>query len=123
VTHASRTVLLVDDDPDVSAAYAEVISEAGYDVVSVHDGRHALDWLETSGRRPCVVLLDLMMPVMDGRQFIRALGTRAPPYDVSVVLMTAHRGDEDVKGDALLQKPVSLDTLLETIARFCRCES
>ena len=63
------SVLLVDDDVAIREALAEVLVDEGFAVHQAVNGREALDWLHhdgSNGSRPCVVLLDLMMPVMDG---------------------------------------------------------
>ena len=61
-------ILIVDDDPDIRDSLKEVLEDEGYEVNGVANGREALDYLRKSPR-PCVILLDLMMPVMDGWQF------------------------------------------------------
>src|SRR5579862_4602951 len=63
-------ILIVDDDPDIRDSLKEVLEDEGYEVNGVANGREALDYLRKSPR-PCVILLDLMMPVMDGWQFRR----------------------------------------------------
>ena len=62
-------ILVVDDDPDIRDSLREVLEDEGYDVSCVGNGREALDHLKAASPRPCVILLDLMMPVMDGWQF------------------------------------------------------
>ena len=62
-------ILVVDDDPDIRDSLREVLEDEGYGTSCVANGREALDFLR-SGKRPCVILLDLMMPVMDGWQFL-----------------------------------------------------
>ena len=62
-------ILVVDDDPDIRDSLREVLEDEGYEVACVGNGREALDHLKTANPRPCVILLDLMMPVMDGWQF------------------------------------------------------
>ena len=61
-------ILVVDDDPDIRDSLREVLEDEGYDVASVGNGREALDYLKQASPRPWVILLDLMMPVMDGWQ-------------------------------------------------------
>jgi hypothetical protein len=71
-------VLVVDDDPDILDALSEILEVEGYEVQRARNGREALERLEQM--LPDVVLLDLMMPVMDGWEFARSLSPR-PPAD------------------------------------------
>ncbi len=115
-------VLLVDDDEGIREAISEVLTDAGHEVATASNGREALDWL-ARGNEPCLILLDLMMPVMDGRQFRAA--QRADPRlaGIPVVVITAG-GDRGKQNDMAVQgwlgKPVELDTLLDSVHRHCR---
>jgi CheY-like chemotaxis protein len=62
----SRTVLVVDDNPDIRVALTDILEDEGYGVMHATNGLEALDKLRTDAPRPCVILLDLMMPKMDG---------------------------------------------------------
>jgi CheY-like chemotaxis protein len=115
-----RTILLVDDDVDVCEAYAEVLSEFGYHVISMHDGREALEYLRSAPTAPNLILLDLMMPIMDGRQFLAALAAEPRLRTSPVVVMTADRHKAAVEADGYLLKPAALETLLDTVERFCK---
>src|SRR5918912_3194653 len=78
-----RLVLVVDDDPDILQTLGLCLTTEGYRVLTAANGREALDVLERE--RPSVILLDLMMPVMDGWQFVRELektGRRGTPMIV-----------------------------------------
>jgi two-component system response regulator MprA len=116
-----RTVLLVEDDHDVRETVAEVLTDEGYVVVTAIDGREALDQLR-GGLRPFVILLDLMMPGMNGYQF--RLEQRAEPAiaDIPVIVLTADRLIEQKSAElaaaAYLKKPTALDDLLTTLKRF-----
>lgn len=116
------TILVVDDDDDVRAALAEVLAEEGYRVTGATNGREALDCMR-KGPRPDVILLDMMMPVMDGWQF-RAEQQRDPRLAaIPVVVLSAspQYATETLDCACSLRKPVELDLLLETVARLCRC--
>jgi len=112
-------VLVVDDDPDIRDSLREVLEDEGYTVSSVANGREALDYLR-SGKRPCVILLDLMMPVMDGWQFRREQKQDATIADIPLVVITA-TGKRPVLIDAdeLVMKPLDLTRLFEAIDRYC----
>jgi CheY-like chemotaxis protein len=119
-----ETVLVVDDDAAVRVALAEFFSIEGYRVLVAENGREALDLLE-GGLRPCAVLLDLMMPVMDGWDF-RAEQIRRPDLkDVPVVVITAAGFSRDsiriqFGNLPFLAKPPDPDELLRAVKGACR---
>ena len=112
-------VLVVDDDDDVRESLCTVLEDEGYRVVAVPDGKAALDHLGEGGR-PFVILLDLMMPVMDGAAFRDRQTADAALRDIPVILITAAgpRAAAAVSADGVLQKPVKLETMLELVARY-----
>ena len=98
----ARRVLVVDDDPDILDALSEILEVEGYDVQRARNGREALQRLEQA--MPDLVLLDLMMPVMDGWAFARsrARGARPP-----IIVLSADRNVSAQRGpcrDALTQR-------------------
>ena len=112
-----RDVLIVDDDPDIRDAVGECLRYEGYDVHSAADGRDALDRLEY-GLRPAVILLDLMMPVLNGFDVLEALKSRPEWKSIPVVIVSANRGyeAEDLSGAvSILRKPVNVDRLIEAV--------
>jgi len=114
-------ILVVDDDPDIRESLREVLEDEGYSVNCVGNGREALDYLKTaSSPRPCVILLDLMMPVMDGWQFRREQKQDPAIADIPLVVITA-TGKRPVLIDAaeLVMKPLDLNRLFEAIERYC----
>ena len=114
----TRPVFIVEDDFDVRELFADTLSEAGYAVATASNGREALERLRHSTDAPGVILLDLMMPVMDGWQMKRELASDPSLNEIPVVMMTASRNLGSVSGDVLL-KPFPLDALLATVERHC----
>jgi CheY-like chemotaxis protein len=113
------TVLLVEDDVDVREAVSDTLQDAGYRVLSARHGKEALELLRSGGSRPCLILLDLMMPVMDGWQF-RELQSKDPALsDIPVVALSAHGGLHALDAADHLRKPVQLRALMEVVQRFC----
>jgi CheY-like chemotaxis protein len=112
-------ILVVDDDPDIRESLREVLEDEGYAVTCVSNGREALDHLRTSAR-PCVILLDLMMPVMDGWQFRHEQKKIPAIADVPLIVITA-TGKRPVLIDAeeLVMKPLDLNRLFAAIDRYC----
>jgi CheY-like chemotaxis protein len=114
----TRPVFIVEDDFDVRELFADTLAEAGYDVATAANGQEALERLRVSQAAPGVILLDLMMPVMDGWQMKRELASDPSLAEIPVVMMTASRNLGSVSGDVLL-KPFPLDALLATVERHC----
>jgi CheY-like chemotaxis protein len=112
-------ILVVDDDPDIRDSLKEVLEDEGYTVNSVANGREALEYLR-GGQRPCVILLDLMMPVMDGWQFRREQKQDPTIAGIPLIVITA-TGKRPVLIDAdeLVMKPLDLGRLFEAIERYC----
>jgi CheY-like chemotaxis protein len=119
---SSARILLVEDDPALRTALAEVLREYGYEVACAADGLDALAKLD--GCSPSVILLDLAMPVMDGWSF-RAVQRRDPRYAtiptvvLSASLTTDARSLADLHPDAALAKPFEIERLIETVQRLC----
>jgi CheY-like chemotaxis protein len=116
---SARAVLLVDDDPDIRDSVGECLRDEGYEVHTAGNGQEALDRL-AFGLRPSVILLDLMMPVLNGFEVLDALRARADWQAIPVVVVSANRGyeAEDMRGVfSILRKPVPLEKMLETLER------
>ncbi len=116
------SVLLVEDEPDVQESFKFMLESEGYSVVTADNGRDALNQLRR-GFRPTLILLDLMMPVMDGFEFRRA---QLRDARLAVIPVVVYSGHHDVKANAAqlraaayLQKPVDPDVLLELISTHC----
>ena len=114
-------VLVVDDDDAIREALAMVLEDEGYSVETAGNGRDALQYLQ-SGRRPCLIVLDLKMPVMTGQEFRAEQQRDARLATIPVAIISAHivRGMKpDVDADAFLPKPIDYDDFLETVASYC----
>jgi CheY-like chemotaxis protein len=120
---ANGRVLIVDDDYGIRDALGQILVDEGHQVASASNGREALDRLR-QGDRPCVILLDLMMPVMNGWEFIDRQRHDEELAVVPVVVISADARVSE-KATALgvsgfLEKPIDLDRLLDAVERFCR---
>jgi two-component system, chemotaxis family, chemotaxis protein CheY len=118
----SRVVLLVDDDEDIREIVGEILRDQGCTVQVAHNGREALDALDAMTAPPQLVLLDLMMPELDGAQFLAILDEHPGYAGVPVVVVTASRqtAPASVRGKVAgwLPKPVEYDDLVSTVSRF-----
>lgn len=113
-------LLIVEDDPDIADTLAELLESVGYDVSKAENGRAALEQLNKATTLPDLILLDLMMPVMDGWQFRAAQRADPRSADVPVLLLSAHvkaeQAAQELGARALLPKPVDVEALLRAIA-------
>ena len=123
VATARRTVLVVDDDPDTLDVIATVVEEAGYDVMRAANGREALRRLHESRGRCDLILLDLMMPVMNGWAFRHRQRDTPAFARIPVFLMSAgaHLSvvREELQASGCVAKPVDVAEILEVVKRQC----
>jgi len=121
----ARALLVVDDDEDLRAALRQFFSEEGFQVHTARDGRDALTLLREIDP-PGLILLDLMMPVMNGSQFLAARGGDVKLSRIPVVIMSAltkeWRG-ETVGADDVVTKPIKPEKLLAIVERYCDREA
>ncbi|HVE84993.1 MAG TPA: response regulator [Myxococcales bacterium] len=119
----SATVLVVDDDSDLREAVADVLADAGYRVLTAEHGRAALDVLR-DGRAPDLILLDVMMPVMNGLDFAAQMRMDPRIASIPIIIFTAHadqaRVAEAVRAAASLRKPLKVEDLLGVVEAVAR---
>jgi CheY-like chemotaxis protein len=112
-------ILVVEDNDDVREMMAVTLELEGHEVSTAVNGRDALNKLR-AGERPCVILLDLMMPVMNGWEFRRAIETDPILKKVPVVIVSATAElARTTVADAYLPKPLDIDELLDVVGGFC----
>ncbi len=112
---ASPLVLVVDDDDDIRDALSVVLGSEGYQVVCAMHGADALERLREC--RPALIILDQMMPVMDGAAFIAAKNLDPSISKIPVLAITASTQPQVEGATAFMRKPVDLDCLLAAVAR------
>lgn len=113
-------VLVVDDDDAIREALTDLLDAAGFDAVTARDGLDALKLLAALPTAPAFILLDLMMPVMDGWQFRKEQKQDMEIAGIPLVVITA-TGKRPVLIDAaeLVMKPLDLTQLFAAIERYC----
>jgi CheY-like chemotaxis protein len=110
------TILVVEDDEDIRLTVAEILRDNGYEVDTAIHGVDALRKLEQA--RPRLMLLDLMMPVMDGVTLLQQIVGRPELRSIPVVVFTAHDKPVEVPSEMVvgtLRKPISMKELLQVV--------
>src|SRR5688500_1810144 len=112
-------VLVVDDDLDIRDAMADALETAGYPVVAADNGEAALARMRE--QKPCVVVLDLMMPVLDGWQLVERMREDPELKDIPICVLSAMASQPPPGMQCVLGKPVQLLRLLTAVRRYCDC--
>ena len=124
MAHAPHVVLVVDDDPAVRDATVAGLESEGLRAVGVGDGREALDVLRSGRVAPCAIVLDLMMPTMDGWEFrehqLRERSLAAIPVVVVSAYADPRREATSMGALAGLQKPIEIDEVSRLVDASCR---
>lgn len=114
-----NSVLIVEDDHPIRETLQDALELEGYNVRSVSNGREALGKLETTA--PCLIFLDLMMPVMSGWEFLEEMKKRTD--SIPIVVITAVNDDriKEIRDRivGVLEKPLQLEVLLDYAQRYC----
>ena len=116
----SCTVFVVEDDVDTRDMLGRFLELEGYHVELASNGKQALERLN-AGVHPCVILLDLMMPIMDGWQFRRQQVQDRDLAEIPVIVVSAAGKERiaEIDANAYLSKPVDLEKLLERVTQYC----
>ena len=109
-------VLIVDDEPDIRDTLQEFLADAGFAVTTAADGAIAMDQL--TEERPCLVILDLIMPVLDGNELIERMRESEELADVPIVITTSDPARAP-SGIPVMKKPMNLNRLLTVVRQHC----
>lgn len=113
-------VLVVEDDDDIRELVCELLStETSCAIRAASNGQEAIDLLRGSERRPCLILLDWMMPIMDGQAVLEWLREDDVLAAIPVAVVSAAPDLEGKVGTRVLRKPVSLDSLVHLVRQHC----
>ena len=115
--------MVVEDDRAIRNILVELLEDNNYQAVGAANGQIAIDTLRAAHAKPCLILLDVMMPVMDGWEF-RDIQRQDPALStVPVIVFTAHASIKDVTRrmgvDTVLRKPVDLDDVMSVVHKYC----
>ena len=120
--HGQR-ILVVEDDADIREATIELLVDHGFDAVGAANGREALEQLRASTNLPCLIFLDLLMPVLDGRGFREEQRRRPELAHIPVVVVSARadsaRHAAELDAAAFIDKPVTAGELVRVARRLC----
>jgi CheY-like chemotaxis protein len=110
-------ILIVDDEPDIRDSLAEFFQDEGYAVATAPDGAAGLETL-AAGELPCVVILDLLMPILDGNEMYERMRSD-PRYRAVPVIISTSDPRRAPSGVLTMKKPVSLMHLLSAVRQYC----
>lgn len=114
-----RKLLVIDDDLRLLASYRDLLSPYGFEIITAPDGREAMPLVDEHPDL-LLVILDLAMPRMDGREWLRWFRTRRT--ELPVIVISAYKiapDDPDIEPSAVLEKPFHVAELLDLVGLFC----
>ena len=117
---AQKTVLLAEDDLEIRDILQDLLEAEGYDVIPASHGRQALEFLRSArgSKLPDLVVLDIMMPLVDGHQVLDEMKNDPVLAEIPVVVLSAAVRERPAGAAAFLRKPIPLQKLFDTIRGF-----
>ena len=120
--HVHPTILLIDDHEDIRDGLEVVLRQEGYAVETAANGREALDRLR-AGFRPCIILTDLMMPIMTGNEFRKEQLTYPELKDIPLIVYSGVTNMRDsapqLQAAAYAEKPMEVDRIIALVRQHC----
>lgn len=113
-----KTIVIVDDEPGTAETLRDVFEDEGYAVQTAHDGEEGLAVLRRLSVRPCVVILDLLMPNLDGIGMLNAMKQDPALADLPVLITTSDPSKAP-SGVLIIKKPVNLGLLIDNVRKCC----
>jgi len=113
------SLLIIEDEKDIRESLQQALEFEGYNVSSAENGQEALRLLNAI-QGPCLILLDLMMPIMNGWEFLDALKDDHILATIPVVIVSAYSDRaKTVKASGFVKKPIDLDILFRIVKKYC----
>jgi CheY-like chemotaxis protein len=114
-----KSILVIEDNKEIQDSLKMALEIEGYNVSIANNGKEGMEQLGKIPT-PCMILLDLMMPVMNGWEFVEIISKDIMFSSIPIVVVSAF-GDKQVtpKTNGYIQKPIDLDSLLNTICKHC----
>lgn len=117
-----RTILVVEDDDDIRNVVIEILESEGYPTREAANGKEALEVLSQI-EKPCLVLLDMMMPIMNGREFIDAVMADAYLAPIPILIVSAIADKANTTGSVgFLKKPIDIEVVLKVVGQYCETQ-
>ena len=115
-----KSILVIDDDPAICQTIKDVLEIYGFSIVTASDGYDGINKLQIMQEKPCLILLDLMMPGMNGWGFLDYHRSHPELSDVPVIICSAYEASAKSIGTSpVLIKPVQLNSLVGAVKAFC----
>jgi CheY-like chemotaxis protein len=112
-----KSILVIDDDLEIRSVLRDILEWEGYSVATATNGREGLEWISVSGK-PHLILLDVEMPVMDGRAFLHTVQADADFASIPVIVISANAEPKEIHGaSAFIRKPMAIEPLLALVSR------
>lgn len=114
-----KSILVIEDDHDTRVSLRQSLESEGYFVFSAANGKQGWEILQRI-KPPCLILLDVVMPIMNGEEFIRAIETDPLLHVIPVVIVSAFPDlAKPLIAEAFVQKPINLESLLSVVQKYC----
>lgn len=114
-----HSILVVEDDKDIRSAIVSLLESEGYKTESAENGKVALEKL-TVIPKPCLVLLDMMMPIMNGREFLDTVMKDSTLAPLPILIVSAIADRTNTEGSVgFLKKPIDINVVLDVVSQYC----
>jgi CheY-like chemotaxis protein len=117
VESGAPTVVVAEDDDELRELIADLLEDSGYDVIPAANGKQVTDYLEVAERPPAAIVLDLLMPLVNGWEVLRLMRSQPRWTDIPVVAVTGLSRDRPTGATAVLKKPFPVHELLALLER------
>lgn len=113
-----KNILVIEDDQAIRDSIKMALEFEGYNVFTAANGKEGIEVLQKMPR-PCIILLDLMMPIMNGWDFVDTVEKDMVLATIPVVVVSAYSEGREIKASGIIKKPVDLNALLNLVKKFC----
>lgn len=118
MSNVKKSLLVVEDDPNIRESIKDIASLDGFEVLQAGNGKEALELIEQIEVLPGLILLDLMMPVMDGYRFLSEFA-KSPKFGIPVVVVSAAKKENLNNVIEFIEKPANARQILNIIKKYC----
>ena len=123
----SNKILLIEDDEDIRNSFADILEIEGFSVSTAINGEDGLNFLKACGPKdlPALIVLDLMMPVLNGQSFLEEITNHHPElHRIPIIITSAHANLSDLSALPMpthrIKKPLDLEAFLEVVNQYCK---